>query len=347
MSSQRERPPAITLRGHKEPVISIAAPPSANSLRLASGAEDGTARIWDLTSQRCIQGLKGFASGSEVSSLTFADENLLYAAAGVEVRLFDLRTPSLVLTQSNIVGPVATDEINSIAINKQQTQLASASDSGEVSVIDLRTLRPFKRLRSSHSSLATCVAFRSTKPWELWSGAMDSTLIRWDYSKGSAVETIDMAAAESVSAAQSINPPFVHCMAFSEDARILAAGFGDGNLALLQDVKKGKTVTSQVERVEAHSWSVTCLQFPTINGTPTVFTASLDGTLARWSVNSTDKLSPSLDERINIHRKANCLLLLKNSHSQASRHFACIGGSLLDGSSIAGMASGDIELYAI
>ena len=48
-----------------------------------------------------------------------------------------------------------------------------------------RPARPgtYKTLRRGHSNIAAAVAFRPHRPWELLSGGLDSTVVKWDFSR--------------------------------------------------------------------------------------------------------------------------------------------------------------------
>ena len=45
-------------------------------------------------------------------------------------------------------------------------------------VMDLRARRLFKSIRGAHSNIASSVAFRAHRPWELISGGMDQMVCR-------------------------------------------------------------------------------------------------------------------------------------------------------------------------
>ena len=139
-----------------------------------------------------------------------SEDHTLFAAAGSAVLQLDLRQglDSAVVLRSFAVNQ---DEVNSIAVSAVNGGwLAAGDDSGEIQVISLQQLaasaaaatgaeapagaaaeaaaapvRPatYKTLRRGHTNICTAVAFRPHRPWELLSGGLDATVVRWDYSR--------------------------------------------------------------------------------------------------------------------------------------------------------------------
>ncbi|KND00909.1 uncharacterized protein SPPG_04009 [Spizellomyces punctatus DAOM BR117] len=366
--------PSFILRGHTAPVLCLDLCSKATASKVASGAEDGTARVWDIATAKCVRGLRGLEENTEVSSVCFSGDDLLYVAAGHQVRLFDLRSPGLVLNQSTQIGVSAEDEINHIALNEKRTFLATADDSGHVTVTDLRTTRVFKRFRQRHENLATCVRFQPNRSWDVWSGGMDSTLIHWDFSKGCPVEQFPFATSEQSQSAQSVNPPFVHSLEFSPDARLLAAGLGDGSVALLnvsgkknadaeRSTRKGRSSSALKARLmDGHSWAVSAVTFPRCERGP-LLSGGIDGNIVLWDIPASDGEGEGvIKRRLHIGRKTNCLTsafcsargsteAAKDSTNQADESFLVFGGgTLLPGQRITDTgkrSEGDIDVFAV
>lgn len=146
----------------------------------------------------------------------------LFAAAGAAVLQLDLRAG---------LGPEATcrtfqvnsDEVNGLAATAANGGwLAAADDAGEVAVVSLAPTAggagdasasgsaaeagaaagaataaarapQYKTLRRGHSNIASAVAFRPHRPWELLSGGLDSTVVKWDFSRLRPVQSWSLA----------------------------------------------------------------------------------------------------------------------------------------------------------
>ncbi len=104
------------LKGHKSQVISLATDSDKNASFLASGSECGQVRLFDLETQKTVQGLK---LEQPVSSIVVQkDSNLLYTSSGPAVYAFDLRSPQhVILTSPTSSFDIASDEINQVGIS--------------------------------------------------------------------------------------------------------------------------------------------------------------------------------------------------------------------------------------
>jgi hypothetical protein len=78
----------FTLNGHAQKVTSVAFSP--DGLRLATGSEDGTARIWDARTAKKLLDCKGHSSS--VSSVAFSPDGLRLATGSDTARVWDART---------------------------------------------------------------------------------------------------------------------------------------------------------------------------------------------------------------------------------------------------------------
>ncbi len=147
------------------------------------------------------------------------EAHTLFAAAGSCVLELDLRA-GLGTAAVRRCFAANADEVNCVAASAANGGwLAAADDSGEVQVISLapaagsaaaaadppassaagsaslsaaaaeggwpRPARPaaYKTLRRGHSNIAAAAAFRPHRPWELLSGGLDSTVVKWDFSR--------------------------------------------------------------------------------------------------------------------------------------------------------------------
>ena len=157
--------------------------------------------------------------------------------------------------------------------------LATADDGGTVRVTAdwMMTMRTGERRNDKRvfchgtEAMVTSVAFAprnstSSNNKEQWlaSGGTDCCIRIWDVlqqqqsskkTPSSLVATIAISNSDA-GANQVCNPPMVHSLDYSPSGRLLAAGLGDGSIAVVQ----GKVLTARLE--DAHTGSVASCLFP-------------------------------------------------------------------------------------
>ncbi|KAL0074693.1 WD40-repeat-containing domain protein [Phycomyces blakesleeanus] len=293
--------PIVKLDGHKAPVICLkyAKQSFLGEHLLASGSEDNTCRIWDLRSSRVVKGIQNL--NSPVSSISFAPQSscpYIYLSSGTKVYTFDLRNTDMILAEPAREYNFSADEINAIDVNEKNTFLATADDDGYINVVDLSTHKIHKSFSKKHNSIAMAVKFRPKKPWQVWSGGLDSKVFQWDFSRGMITETFDMNPSEPT-AAQMFNPPFVYSLAVSKDGQIIAAGLGDSTVQLIScnTKKRLKNGVPTITRLEnGHKSMVNSLTFLPSTRTKLV-SGSANGSLALWEWSELEgEQSPTLGQ---------------------------------------------------
>eukprot|EP00752_Nemacystus_decipiens_P002080 g1991.t1 len=277
----------VPTAGERRQVLCIAAPDAkAGEALVATSAEDSTVRLWDLrdgggagsgqgqlsSSPRVATCLCRCFGGEAVSSVVFGagDANRLYCSAGGKVLEFDLRScggdRALLVTSSTAVFDDGEDEVNELAVHPNGDYVAAADDSGVVKVYSTRTRRMEKSLRNAHTNICHAVRFRPRASWDIASGALDSTLVFWDFSTGRVRRKLDLTEGNGASAAcsasssspqQLFNPPFVHSVDFTSDGCYLAAGLGDSGVVVVDS----KTRTP-VGRCDGHSAPISQVHYP-------------------------------------------------------------------------------------
>ncbi|KAJ3334215.1 WD repeat-containing protein 53 [Blyttiomyces sp. JEL0837] len=211
-------------------------------------------------------------------------------------------------------------------------------------------------MQKNHDNICSVVSFRARKPWEIWTGGFDIKVLKWDFSKGRPTETFatetpiaDDEQGQSGSQNQSVNPPFVQSLKVFEDGACIAAGLGNGNIMVWQQVPKSPQSLSLSWINNAHSWSVTGLdtlpsrQHPQISRL--LVSAGLDGKLALWSI-SQDESHRGLCS-IQTDRKANCIVSTKNTLSKDLVGLAGCLRSSTESTSRPHKGPGDIEFFAL
>ena len=121
-----------SLQGHRCEVLCVHSPGDA---RLASGAEDGSVRIWDVQAGRAARAivipaadaagavnavcLGGGGGGGSAGTSSAEASNWLFAAAGTNVYGFDLRAPGVLLREpAKRFANLASDEIGHIVLHE-------------------------------------------------------------------------------------------------------------------------------------------------------------------------------------------------------------------------------------
>lgn len=186
--------------------------------------QDGTICLSDLSTLKPVGRIDAARGGdAAVPALCShpGQEEGLFAAAGSTVLQLDLRA-GLGSEAVCRTYEVNADEVNGLAASAANGGwLAAADDAGEVAVLSLApaagsageasssgsaagpgtaagasaaraaAARPaqYKTLRRGHTNIASAVAFRPHRPWELLSGGLDSTVVKWDFSRLRPVQT--------------------------------------------------------------------------------------------------------------------------------------------------------------
>ncbi|KAI9021400.1 WD40-repeat-containing domain protein [Phycomyces nitens] len=296
--SPRPLTPIARLNGHKAPVICLkyAKQSFLGENLLASGSEDNTCRIWDLRSSRAVKGIQNL--NDPVSSVAFAPQPSspnIYLSSGTKVFTFDLRNTGMILTEAAREYEFSTDEINAIDVNEKNTFLATADDNGHINVVDLSSHKIHKSFSKKHNSIAMAVKFRPKKPWQVWSGGLDSKVFQWDFSRGMITESFDMNPKEPT-AAQMFNPPFVYSLAVSKDGQKIAAGLGDSTVQIVsyETKKRSKHDEPNMARLEnGHNSMVNGLTFASQTK---LISGSSNGSLAVWEWLGSEGEPPRLSQ---------------------------------------------------
>ncbi|RDB22274.1 WD repeat-containing protein 53 [Hypsizygus marmoreus] len=204
---------------------------------LFTGSEDGTLRVYDLSSFKVLKAVRGL--GSEVSSIVCikrpnTELRDVWLACGKRVMKFQMDSPKMIQTAEDAlvvieVGEESSEDdiLNEIAINANKTHLAFCMDSGVVGVIEIST-KQVTRMKSNHDSVCGSVKFIPDRPREIVSGGYDTTLRHFDFLLGNILSSHKVSSYTTIGG-MALAPPFVMSMAISSTG-LVVAGTADGRV---------------------------------------------------------------------------------------------------------------------
>ena len=231
---------------------------SADGTVLASGADDGTIRLWDTATGDLTVTLEGHTAS--VTSLSFSPDGTVLASASDDhtVRLWDTATGDLTVTLER-----HTSWVYSVAFSSDGTRVASGSADDTIRLWDAATGEN-TALFEIPIGLANSVEF-SPDGTTLASFSKDGTVKVWDLATGNA-RTVGKGHAGTI-----------WSLALSPDGTRVASGHGSGTIRLW-DVASG----TQTAQLKGHDHRINSLVFSS-DGT-TLFSGSSDNTIRTWDV---------------------------------------------------------------
>jgi RNA polymerase sigma factor (sigma-70 family) len=251
---------------------------SADGKRLATGADDGVIRVWDLdTGQlvRRIDGLIAFVMGNSVAlspdGKMVATPNRGPGGAGPEqIVLFDVATGKELRRMEAFPG----EPCSRLAFSPDGKMLAAGAwDEGTVRVWDAPTGQVIKTWKGhGGAGIVRAVVF-SADGKRLVTAGDDRTAHLWDPATGEEVRSFRGPA----QAGRTSHDDGFRCAALSPDGKVLATGSADG-AARLWDAATGK----ELHVLKKHLYGVGSAAF-TPDG-KSLLTGGYDGKICVWEV---------------------------------------------------------------
>jgi WD40 repeat protein len=241
---------------HDAPALCMAC--SADGKQIASGAGDGTVRVWDAQTGMECSCLRGHAGGVQGVAFFSAGTRIVSGSDDGTVRVWDAETGAeLLCLRGHEAG------VRSLACSPDGTRILSGANDCTVRLWDSRTGAELACLRG-HARDVRCVAF-SPDGRMAASASVDKTVRLWDL--GQRAESRCLRGHEGAVAA----------IAFSPDGRWLASGSLDATVRLWE-VGTG----AARDCLHGHGKSVNALAF--LPDGRRLAAGSGDGTVRLWTV---------------------------------------------------------------
>ncbi|QIR40962.1 ribosome assembly protein 4 [Tolypothrix sp. PCC 7910] len=241
---------------YQDSVTSIAF--SSDGKKLASGSEDKTIKLWDISSGKLLQTFNGHSGLIKTIALSSDGQKLASGSEDKTIKLWDVTTGKLLQTFSG-----HSDVVNSVAFSSDGQKLASGSKDKTIKLWDISTGKVLQTF-NGHSDAVNSVAF-SSDGQKLASGSDDNTIKLWNFNNSKVPQTLSGHS----------NP--VNSVAFSRDGKQLLSGSNDKTIKLW-DVSTGKLL----QTLSGHREAVNSVAFR--GDGQQLVSGSNDHTIKLWNV---------------------------------------------------------------
>jgi small GTP-binding protein len=197
------------LKGHDHDVYSVAW--STNHAQALSGSRDGTVRLWDLETGRCLRVFNGHTDWVWSVAWSTDQRRALSSGADKAIRLWDVTTG-----QGLRVLEGHTGSVRSVTRSADGRRALSCSDDGTIRVWDVEMGRCL-RVLEGHTNWLWSVAFNGDERYAL-SGGGDQTARLWDVRTGRCLRVLEGHTSE------------IRSVAWSSDRRHAYSGDSQGGI---------------------------------------------------------------------------------------------------------------------
>ena len=251
-----------TLRGHNDPVRSVAFRPDGKIL--ASGSDDGTIKLWNLTTNQDVANLRGHYSTIDVVAFSNDGKILSSGSDDGTIKLWNLETNKEIATLSSHSGSIWF-----VAFSKNGKTLASASSDYTIKLWNLDTNEEIATL-NEHSDHVTVVSF-SPDGKILASGSRDNTIKLWDLEKNEMIATLEG------------HSSTVTSLAFSDKNTLISSSYDN-------KIKQWDLINNEeLNNLEGHSSGILSIAIAP-NG-KILASASQDNTIKLWDFTTQEEIA--------------------------------------------------------
>jgi WD40 repeat protein len=244
---------------------------STGHIRLISGSDDHTIKVWDWQTGECVRTLSEHESWVQTLSVSPDGQMLASGSRDKTIKLWDWQMGECLQTLTGHLH-----RVKAVAFSPDGTTLASAGDDQTVKLWNVETGKCIQTLWG-HQDWVLAIAF-SPCGSRIASGSGDQGIKLWDCHTGECLQTLTE------------HRRRVRSVAFSPNGQLLASGSDDG-LVKLWDQYSDRCYRT----LQGHQKGVWSVAFHP-DGT-SVASSSSDGTIKLWSVETGECLKTFQVER--------------------------------------------------